>query len=495
MRTLGIGCACLFSLVLFAQSSGSGVPSTAAQVTFNKHILPILQQKCQSCHRPGEAAPMSFLSYQTTRPWARAMKTAVTTRKMPPGGLDPRYGDFLEDYTLTDKQIETIVNWADGGAVEGDPGDAPPPVRWVEGWRSKPDVVIEAPPFDVPATGWVENLDIILPTPFKRDAWVRTIEIRPGMPAVVHHAGVRFVPHRDGVEYGVPVWRDIKRDENGVHVPDQEKAALVSFCSDDSKKACPVDEKQFHGLNGGGGFDGFYRPGGTPLDYAYYGTAYLIPANSDIVINLHYNPNGRAVTDATKIGFTLAPEPARQLRMVALSPRGRGGPGDRDNGSNELTERNNAAERAWFRIPAGDPNWLAPPADMLFDADTELAVMSIHMHERGKDMTYTLLYPDGRTEVILNQPGYDFNWQMTYNLRNTIKIPKGSKLRVIAHYNNSASNRYNRNPNIDVYWGEQSWEEMMAPWVGLIVNRGVDLNKVLVRNPGDEKTFFARIGK
>jgi hypothetical protein len=181
--------------------------------------------------------------------------------------------------------------------------------------------------------------------------------------------------------------------------------------------------------------------------------------------------------------------------MVALSPRGRGGPGDRDNGSNELTERNNAAERAWFRIPAGDPNWLAPPADMLFDADTELAVMSIHMHERGKDMTYTLLYPDGRTEVILNQPGYDFNWQMTYNLRNTIKIPKGTKLRVIAHYNNSASNRYNRNPNTDVYWGEQSWEEMMAPWVGLIVNRDVDLNKVLVRNPGDEKTFFARIGK
>src|SRR5439155_12351199 len=149
MRSVGIALCCLllFSVAAFGQG-----------VTFNKNVLPILQARCQSCHRPGEVAPMSFLSYQTTRPWAKAMKAAVIERKMPPGGLDPRYGHFVENFSLSQTEIDTIAKWADAGAVEGDPKDALPPVQWVEGWRSKPDLVIEAPPFNVPAKGWVENM-------------------------------------------------------------------------------------------------------------------------------------------------------------------------------------------------------------------------------------------------------------------------------------------------------------------------------------------------
>jgi hypothetical protein len=403
------------------------------------------------------------------------MKAAVVGRKMPPGGLDPEYGHFVDNFTLTQSQIDTIAIWADGGATGGDPKDAPAPIKWVEGWRTKPDTVVEVPAFDVPANGWVEVMTVILPSPFKTDTWVRSMEIRPGVPAVMHHAGVRFAPHRDGVKYGVPVWPDIKRDEGGVHIPGQERPRQVTFCSDDRKKLCPADENNLAELNGGTGFEGFYRPGWDPLDYAYYKTAYLIPANTDIVLSIHYTPIGKAVTDITKVGFVVAKEEPRfQLSMTSLKPRGKDGWNDRER----------------WRIPAGSSNWEAPPKDVLFNMDTELAVLSIHMHEHGKDMKYVLMYPDGRVETILIQPHYDFNWQMTYNFEKPIKIPKGTKLRITSHFDNSRANKYARDPSRDVFGGEQSWEEMDAPWIGLVLDRNTDPKTVFIENPGDEATFW-----
>ena len=162
--------------------------------------------------------------------------------------------------------------------------------------------------------------------------------------------------------------------------------------------------------------------------------------------------------------------------MRALKPRGNDGWNDRER----------------FRIPAGDSNWEAPPKDVIFNMDTELAVMSIHMHEHGKDMKYMLMYPDGKVETILNQPHYDFNWQMTYNLERTLKIPKGTKLRIMSHFDNSLNNKFARDPNRDVYGGEQSWEEMDAPWIGLILDIGVDPKNVYSENPGDETSFWSR---
>ena len=226
----------LFAMAGFGQNE-SAKPET---VTFYKDVLPILQARCQSCHRPGEAAPMSFLTYESTRPFAKAMKAAVVGRKMPPGELDPEYGHFVDNFTLTQNQIDTISKWADSGAVGGDPNDAPPPVKWIEGWRTKPDTVLEVPSFNVPANGWVEVMMVILPNPFKTDTWVRSIEIRPGVPAVIHHAGVRFAPHIEGVKYGVPVWPDIKRDEAGVRIPGQEKPQQVTPCADDQSCAPPM---------------------------------------------------------------------------------------------------------------------------------------------------------------------------------------------------------------------------------------------------------------
>src|SRR5262252_11218947 len=125
--------------------------SNTPAVTFNKNVLPILQKNCQTCHRPGEIAPMSFLTYKDTRPWAKAMKEAVVNRQMPPWFADPQYGHFANDRRLSETEIKTLTAWADGGAVEGDAHDKPAPVEWADGWRIHPDVIISMPaPFNVP---------------------------------------------------------------------------------------------------------------------------------------------------------------------------------------------------------------------------------------------------------------------------------------------------------------------------------------------------------
>src|SRR6187397_2932529 len=134
----------------------------AAGVTFNKNVLPILQKNCQTCHRPGEIAPMSFLTYKDTRPWAKAMKAAVMSRQMPPWFADPAYGHFANDRRLSDSDIKTIANWADGGAIEGDAKDMPPPVTFQDGWNIKPDMIVEMPKdFEVPATGTVNYQNVL----------------------------------------------------------------------------------------------------------------------------------------------------------------------------------------------------------------------------------------------------------------------------------------------------------------------------------------------
>jgi len=183
----------LFLTALTALGAQIPTPPTASEkdsaVSFNKDVLPILQKNCQTCHRPGEVAPMSFLTYDSTRPWAKAIKAAVVSKKMPPWFADPHYGDFQNDPRLKEQDIKTLAAWADGGAVEGDAKDKPAPVAWAEGWRVQPDVVISMPEaYSIPAKGPGEIKTFVVPNPFKEDTWVNSIEIRPGSPSVVHHA-------------------------------------------------------------------------------------------------------------------------------------------------------------------------------------------------------------------------------------------------------------------------------------------------------------------
>lgn len=398
----------------------------ASDVTFNRDVLPILEGKCQRCHRPGEVAPMSLLTYENSRPWAKAIKAAVLTRKMPPWPVD--YGHFVNDPTLSAEEIRTFVAWADCGAPEGNPRDKPAPIVWPDGWAIPPDVVVSLPhPIPVPAKGVVDVMDIPVPSGFTKDTWVTSIEIRPGNRSVVHHADVFIVPHSSDVKYGVPEFVASEKIEK-----ENPKRGLI-------------------------GLDAIYVPGAPPDDFRLHGAAKLVPAGSDFIIQMHYTPNGTATTDQTRVGFTIAREkPLRQLvTIVPTAPR----------------------DQMHFHIPAGDPNWEAR-AEVVFLRDAELVWFLPHMHLRGKDMTYRLIYPTGESETVLSVK-YDFNWQLAYDVKTPIVVPKGTRLEAIAHFDNSANNRFNPDPLKDVWWGDQTWEEMMVPYFGVLVKPGVKHNKIV----------------
>jgi hypothetical protein len=424
--------------------AGAGMAADVAPVTFNKDVLPILQKNCQTCHRPNQIAPMSFLTYKEARPWAKAIKTAVALRKMPPWFADPQYGHFTNDRSLKPGEIETIAKWADAGAPEGDPKDAPAAVQWPEGWQIQPDIIVQGPAFDVPAhpkNNVVEWVSVTIPSGFTSDTWITSVQIKPEYPGVTHHMCLGFNPHGPDVKYFEPVWDNKERDEEG--------------------SAIPAKGRTFGPAQPGKGprsmAEDCYLPGNVAADYRAFQAAKLVPAGSDITLNMHYTPNGTAVTDHIRIGFTVAKEPPqrRYLSLLTSSP----------------------TDPKLFAIPPNDGNWQSPPAEVTFNQDVELVFMMPHMHFRGKDMTYTLEYPDGRKEIVLNVPHYDFNWQLGYVT--SLKVPKGTKLRVDAHFDNSPNNKFNPNPNKTVYYGEMTWEEMMNPFFGVVVDKDADPKKVV----------------
>ena len=430
--------------VLMVATGALAAEQSAAPVTFHKDVLPILQKNCQTCHRPGQMGPMSFLSYESTRPWAKAIKEAVLVRKMPPWFADPKVGHFVNDKSLAQNDINILVSWADSGALQGDPKDAPAPVRWPEGWHIQPDIIVEGPTFDVPAApknNVVEWVTVIVPSGFTEDTWITSIEIKPQYPEVTHHMCLGFNPHLPDTKYFVPEWKDKERDEDGSAIPDKGptytggvKPRAVVRASD----AC-------------------YVPGNVAADYRVIDAATLVPAGSDIVLNLHYTPNGKAVTDHVKIGLTVAKEPPKRRY--------------------HLFSASSPTDPKRFAIPPNDPNWSSPPAEVTFNQDVELVFLMPHMHARGKDMTYTLEFPDGKKQVILDVPRYDFNWQLGYNT--SIQAPKGTKLRVDAHFDNSANNASNPNASRTVYYGEMTWEEMMLGFFGVVVDTNADRKNIL----------------
>jgi hypothetical protein len=195
----------------------------SAPVTFSKDVLPVLQKNCQSCHRPGQVAPMSLLTYQDARPWAKAIKAAVSTRKMPPWFADSKYGHFVNDRSLQQSEIDTLVKWADTGAAPGDPKDAPQAVKWPEGgWGIQPEVVVDVPPHDVPAKGVLEWELLAMPAPFKEDTWITSMEILPGDASVVHHICFSFEKHKPTTVYNRYEWVSVPRDDTGNPTPGNE---------------------------------------------------------------------------------------------------------------------------------------------------------------------------------------------------------------------------------------------------------------------------------
>jgi hypothetical protein len=386
---------------------------------------------------------MSFLTYEQTRPWAKAIREAVLLRKMPPWFADPGHGHFTNDRSLRQSEIDTLEKWADSGALEGDRQDAPRAINWPDGWVIQPDVIVQGSAVDVPAktkNNVVEWMDVVVPSGFKTDTWVTSVQIKPKYPEVTHHICIRgYIPHTPDVEYNVPLWSDKERDEDGSAIP--EKGPTTGGI------------KKFPVQRGGD----CYVPGNPAGDYRSFGAAKLVPADSDIVLSLHYTPNGTAVRDEVQIGYTVLKEPPKR-QYVTFNPSA-------------------SRDPKLFAIPPRDPNWKSPPVDVTFLTDAELVYMMPHMHSRGKDMTYTVEFADGRKEIVLDVPRYDFNWQLGYHT--SIQVPKGSKLHVDAHYDNSHNNRSNPNPDRTVYYGEMTWEEMMMPFFGVVVDAGVPPGEII----------------
>ncbi|HEX4996716.1 MAG TPA: hypothetical protein VFY29_00720 [Terriglobia bacterium] len=450
-RVLALVAAMALVVVAAPMSFPSELTDQSHPVTFNKDVLPVLEKNCQTCHRPGEIAPMSFLSYESTRPFAKAIKSAVLSKQMPPWFADAEYGEFRNSPKLTNDEIKTLVAWADTGAAEGNPLDRIPTRKWeAEGWRTKPDVVVSMPQaFRVPAQGAGEIREFFIPNPFKEDTWVRSIEIRPGNTSVVHHVILQVADQTRDAQLrsslGSAAALSVIRTNGGVVTNGfGDGASAYSGISGVLSKLQELKTGQGSFMT----MEAVYAPGTTPIDFRYSDSAKLIHGGGQLRIEVHYTPNGKETLDQTKIGFTLAKEPVKRS-FVLMAPE-------------HMVDPRKP-------IPAGDTNW-ETTGEITFSEDAELAWFMPHMHLRGKDMTFQLIYPDGRMETVLSAR-FNFNWQLGYEVEKPIKIPKGTKMVVTAHHDNSANNKANPNPSEAVVWGDLTGQEMMVPWFGVIVNR------------------------
>ncbi len=399
-------------------------PATAASVTFNKDVLPILQKNCQGCHRPGEVAPMSFLTYKDARPWAKAMKAAVVNRQMPPWFAESAYGHFANDRTLSDSDIKTLVAWADGGAVEGDAKDKPAPISFHDGWNIKPDMIVEMPKdYEIPATGTVNYQNILVKVNFPEDVWVVAAEMRPGNPQVLHHGRV-FV-----------------RPPSSNFMKDAVPGEAYETTSVGAQGTEPPETL------------GKFNPGLGSQDFSLFESAKFVPKGSDLVFNLHYTSIGKPAKDRSRVGLVLSKNPPK-LRYFM----------------------HNGPTAANLAIPphAGNAEIVS---EMTTNTDIKLVYLQPHMHLRGKDYELRVIYPGGKAETVFKAK-WDFNWQLGYDFAQPLSLPKGTRIVGIAHYDNSANNKFNPDPEKLVVWGDQNWEEMQNCFVGVLVDPKINPNKV-----------------
>jgi hypothetical protein len=415
---MALGAVGLSGLVLTADQSPS---NPASAPTYTKDVAPILFRNCTSCHRPGEIAPMSLLTYDDVRPRAKDIRDEVSEGHMPPWHAAGPKGTFLNERGLTDEEKKTLLQWVANGSPRGDAKDLPPTPAYPEGWSiGTPDVVFEMQEdYTVPAEGVIEYEYFYIPTNFTEPKWIQAIELRPGNREIVHHA-LAF--------YKV--------------APDMQRAPVLRPNRD--QMVMPPDEKEGNRPQRRDKVPSrllaTYAPGTNP-QVMRPGTAIRLEPGGIIELQMHYTANGKPGTDRTKVGLIFSKDPsAREVRVTHFY-------------------------NSTFVLPAGSAETRVD-ADISFVSDAVVWGIFPHTHVRGKKWEYVLELPDGTRKPILSVPKYDFNWQTYYMFKEPLEVPKGSRLLSSAWYDNSPANKSNPDPKRDVKWGDQTWEEMQ--YTGLL---------------------------
>jgi hypothetical protein len=387
-----------------------------ARISYQKAIAPMLEQHCVSCHREGGIAPWQMSSYQMVKGYSPMIREVLRTKRMPPWHADPHYGVFSNDRSLTTEQAKTLVYWIEAGAPRGEGPD--PLIDTKQDWPvwklGPPDLVVELPKFEVPATGVIPYQMWTVENPLDHDVWVRAVDFLPGARSNLHHIiatiGGEVVPSGQGGAAFDPS-----------KLTPEERAALIERI------------RKARGDSDGSLAD--YVPGAEPLQIPPE-SGILLKKGAKFGFQAHYTTNGKAATDVTKMGlyFMDAPPTYRYRAAIMANPN--------------------------IRIPANTKTH-EEEASHTFDKEVLIYSLHPHAHFRGAAAEFTAVYPDGRQSVLLNVPKYDFNWQTTYELKDPIILPAGTTVRYQMVYDNSAQNIANPDPNRTVPWGQQTWDEML----------------------------------
>ncbi|MCF7969610.1 MAG: hypothetical protein K9L22_00400 [Methylococcaceae bacterium] len=391
-------------------------------VTYNQDIAAIINEKCVICHRAGEVGPMPLQTYEQIAAFATPIEFAVQSRRMPPWHADASVGKFANDRSLNDEQYKKVLSWIEQGYPEGT-GKAPALKTYTDGWQiGKPDIEFTIPePVTIPETGEIDYQYQIVPTNFTEDRWIIAAEVRPEQRGHAHHVTVSVLPNDEQVPPAT---------EMGIHCP---QFALSQQAEKHNEELRREGHSTAH-------IDGEFLVGwGVGIQFIKLpeGAAIRIPAGSKLVFQLHYVTNGVATVDAsTKIGLTFADKKiTKQVHTLKISNQ-------------------------QFVIPPHAKQHEAIACYTLTNPVTLVDLMP-HMHLRGKDFRYSVTLPDGEVKQLLYVPHYDFEWQTIYRLAEPLALPAGSKLNVLAHFDNSAGNPHNPNPEQEVYFGEQTDDEML----------------------------------